>query len=329
MSVNVSTSSSITLIPFDGKDYSLWKIKSESYICSRGWKDVCTTTVISTDDNKEKVSERKIQAYTFLVNSLNNTTLSLFRAYATGDPYVLWTAMVKHYERDTSASKHATRAMMMGQRLGEGEDVSVYVSRLIGYSQQLVSMGETVSDGELLFCLLNGLPHEYASLKRGLQLKDNMTFATAIQHIKDDYEATSVNNASNDHGSYNYSSGHAMYGKLNGNRRDDKPYCTIHKFHGHDTKDCTKNKDRGANLPKHNNNNNNNNKFNASNSKPYCYLHKSFGHATKDCFILTAVCGVCGEVGHIKNMCRKDAKEEDDDGEGVGNAAHNNYEYSA
>ena len=34
------SSNSFTLIPFDGKDFALWKIKAAAYVAGRGWYDV-------------------------------------------------------------------------------------------------------------------------------------------------------------------------------------------------------------------------------------------------------------------------------------------------
>ena len=158
----MSKSSTISPIPFDGKDFSLWKIKADAYMAAKGWTDIVMEGKASKAEEKvEDLTDRKAKAFSFLVTSLNSDTLSLFRAHTPKrDPHALWTAMVQHYERDTAASKHAIRAMMMSQRLGEGEDISVYVSRINSYSERLTAMHVTFGDGELLFYLLNGLPQE-------------------------------------------------------------------------------------------------------------------------------------------------------------------------
>ena len=72
--------------------------------------------------------DRRSKAYAFLVNSLSYNILSLFASSCTGSPHVLWNALVKHYERNTMASKHATRALMMGQRLAM---VRIYLFMLV------------------------------------------------------------------------------------------------------------------------------------------------------------------------------------------------------
>lgn len=330
----MSSSSSISLIPFDGKDFALWKIKAVAYIGGRGWTDAIMDPKYVSKmeaDEKQQHSQNKSKVYAFLVNSLSYNILSLFASSATGEPYVMWDALLKHYERDTMASKHATRALMMGQRLGEGEDISVYVSRITSCAQKLVSMGDIVGDGDKLFCLFNGLSQEYNSLKSVLQLKDHITFADAVQHLKDQYEISSVNNINQDGGSSALYVNHKR-GFKRETGKSNKPYCDIHKFHGHATKDCLKgkNKPSGHSKSNHGNNGNKGNIVNNS-GKPYCNLHKTHGHATKDCFIPSATCHTCGEKGHIKSMCKKGGKGNDDEkGSLAVHTSHSNSnDYSA
>jgi hypothetical protein len=318
-----ASSNYITLIPFDGKDFPVWKIKVCAYIGGRGWSDIVTAdskivspTVTVTDDGTEQkvvLSDSQLQANAFLVNSLSNNILSLFASYATGNPAVLWGALVKHYERDTVASKHATRALMMGQRLGEGEDISVYVSRINSYAQKLRLMGDNVTEGDLLFCLYHGLSTEYDALKSILQLKDGITYAAAVQHLKDHYELTHMNKlvGGTDDSStalfVNHNGGGK--GKFKGKK---KPWCENHKFYGHATKDCRMN--------------NNKEKANAASGgsgKPYCKIHKNNTHSTMECRNIT--CHECGEKGHIKRNCKK-GKQSDDEKSNM--VVNNNYSHS-
>ena len=64
----------------------------------------------------------------------------------------------------------------------------MYISRITSCAQKLVSMSDPVSDGDLLFCLLNGLPDTYDAFKAMMRLKDKVDFPTAVQHLKDEYE---------------------------------------------------------------------------------------------------------------------------------------------
>ena len=184
-------------------------------------------------------------------------------------------------------------------------------------------MGDTVSDGDLLFCLFNGLTSEYGALKSVLQLKDGITFPDAVQHLKDQYELSHINNIGDDGSSSalytNHKAGGSAKKHVSGNNRGDyknQPYCSIHKITGHATKDCYKNKD------------NQKGKSGNSSDKPYCTLHKSHGHATQDCFIHNMTCYKCGSKGHIKSMCKKGQRDNDNDDEHGLEAVHD-LSYSA
>ena len=111
MSVSSSVSTSITTIPFNGKDFPLWKLKVQAYIGGQGWSKVIFDVKPDPADYKK---EEEPKVFAFLVNSLSYSVLSLFASVAAEqDPRKLWQALLKHYERDSTASKHATRAVMM------------------------------------------------------------------------------------------------------------------------------------------------------------------------------------------------------------------------
>src|SRR5437868_6638679 len=113
------SSTSIYILPFNGKDYSLWKIKVLAHINGQGWssvidnpKPITPLPIASStgpalplaEAEQKKWQEIAPKVYAFLVTSLSNDVLSLFANVATGDPHVLWKAMLRHYERDTVAS---------------------------------------------------------------------------------------------------------------------------------------------------------------------------------------------------------------------------------
>ena len=311
MSVSSSVSSSITTIPFNGKDFPLWKIKVQAYIGGQGWTKVISALVKPDPDDK-KDDEPKV--FAFLVNSLSYSVLSLFASVAAEqDPRKLWQALVKHYERDTMASKHATRAVMMSQRLAEGEDVSVYVSRITSCAQKLLSMGDVVSEDDQLFCLLNGLPESYDSFKYMIRLKDQVTFATAVQHLKDQYEMSRLKDTISQDSTALFAGHRQKYGnKLNTKSKGDesRPWCAIHKSKGHSTENCFSNK------------------LNKKHQEKKDDKKGGNKHGNVKCF-------KCGLKGHFASTCTQkkkkpsvDAKGDDDEDEKGSLATHAN-EYSA
>jgi hypothetical protein len=290
----MSEASRISIIPFDGKDFPLWKIKVQAYMAGQGWssaikkeseiKAEIAAAGKDADAYTRRLAESQPKVYALLVNSLSNDILSLFAASATGNPQVMWNALVEHYERNTTANRHATRALLMGQRLGEGEDISVYVSRILSLSQKLHSMGQTISEEDQLFVLFNGLTHEYASYSAMLQLRDKLTFVDAVKSLKDQQELL----------------------KLNPNSNNTANFATnLNKF----------NKQKGRFNNKKNTNTNKTGKTDNDGSGKYCKIHKTKGHTTKECSLANATCHSCGRKGHIKKFCyhNKDRKESEDE----------------
>ena len=108
-----------------------------------------------------EIKNYKAKAYAFIINSLSNDVLTLFMNID-AEADLLYMAIKQHYERDTIASKHALRQLMMSQRLSRNEDINNYVSRINTYSQQLKGMGDVII-WTLLFSLFYGLPQEYSA----------------------------------------------------------------------------------------------------------------------------------------------------------------------
>jgi hypothetical protein len=302
----MSESSRISVIPFDGKDFPLWKIKVQAYMAGQGWsnsikkeseiKAEIAAAGKDADIYTQRLAECKPKVYALLVNSLSNDILSLFAASANGDPHVLWDALVQHYERNTTANRHATRALLMGQRLGEGEDISVYVSRILSLSQRLKSMGQLISEEDQLYVLFSGLTHEYTSYSAMLQLRDKLTFVDAVKCLKDQQELIKINSNSNN---------------------NTANFAATNKF----------NKQKG----KFNNKKNytNTNKTDNDGSGKYCKIHRTKGHTTKECSLANATCHTCGKKGHIKKFCYQNKNRKESEDEKKDTSACQAEEYSA
>jgi len=218
-----------------------------------------------------------------------------------GDCDKLYLAIKQHYERDTIASKHALRQLMMTQKLSGNEDISGYISRINTYSQQLKGMSDVISDQDLLFSLFYGLPQDYSALVSTLRIQADLTYAKAVQHLKDHYEILKLHNNDED------SAGFAGDRKQNqGQNNRSGKYCTFHKSTTHDTKDC-----RMVNENAVANGNSSDkayaNSYSANANQPYCLIHKSNGHWTKDCFKVQ-ICSSCGKQGHSADKCYQNVK---------------------
>ena len=190
MSSSNSTVTTSTTIPvFDGKNFLLWRIKVEAYLDSKDWAKytngptpvnvaapAAADKAAPADVSEGKVDPERCKAYNFIVSCLSYEVLALVAAAAKSkDPFQLWKALLVEYDRDTDASKHALREQMLSQRLADGENVSVYISRIDSCHQRLAAMGDTIGNDDLRFSLFRGLPDEYES------------YITSMRAIKADY----------------------------------------------------------------------------------------------------------------------------------------------
>jgi hypothetical protein len=299
----MSLSSSTTTIPvFDGKNFLLWRIKVEAYLDSKEWAkytigatpvgvaapaaaDKAAPAAVdkAAPAAEVKVDQERCKAYNFIVSCLSYEVLALVAAAAKSkDPVQLWKALLAEYDRDTDASKHALREQMLSQRLADGENVSVYISRIDSCHQRLAAMGDTISKDDLRFSLFRGLPDEYESYVTTMRaIKADYT--TACQHLRDQYELVSLKR------SQESSSGAAAL--LAGHHgRDESLWCDIHKVNGHSTSKCSFNM---MNTQSHQ----------GGNTAPHG--PRIANHAGGRNGKFRSVCWTCGEKGHMQRDCPK------------------------
>lgn len=100
----------------------------------------------------------------------------------------VWAELKKRHESNTRASKAHTRSMLHKCQLAPGEPFDLYRSRILALVQRLRNMGETVSDGEMIYALLEGLPREYEAITQALQVQDELNFDEHAAHIRDHQE---------------------------------------------------------------------------------------------------------------------------------------------
>jgi hypothetical protein len=164
---------------------------------------VPTTTPVTTSSEsntifqvkKEEKSEEEItsdqkKVYSILVLSLQDEQLHLIQNVKKGDAYGVWKKLIDRYERKTMASKSQARNALHKCRL-EGEDVASvdkYFGQIIQLSIQLSDMGESISNGELILVLFNGLPEDCSSLIDTLSQNDKLIFEDACTSIRDRFE---------------------------------------------------------------------------------------------------------------------------------------------
>jgi hypothetical protein len=176
-----------SLVKFNGKNFAIYKTKIRAlhrqydliHVIDRSKDDAPQTmTVTATSSSATNVKAKKTEAmtdedrkkadraYGILIASLDDARTQMVMHIEEGDTAGVWRTLCAHYERTSTASKAHTRSMLHKTRMELNEEFDLYKSRIIELKMRLASMGELVSDGELIYVILEGLPDSYAALKQ-------------------------------------------------------------------------------------------------------------------------------------------------------------------
>ena len=255
----------------------------------------------------QKVLENKAKkAYAIFMMTLSDDVLNLVMHIPRGNAHEVWNTILQEFESKTTASKSHTRAMLHKCKMGNNENFSTYRSRITQIVLSLEAMGETVSNGELMFVLANGLPAAYEPLVQTLQVNDKMNFQEACTHLKEYQEKMLLQKKFNP-GTSNSET--ANYGadltedslieeqeeleeSSNNNNQETAHYISYglqrsglaNQFRGASShRGRFPFKARGSGRGGGRNTSNNNNNYNSNQGSKYCYICKMNNHSTDDC----------------------------------------------
>ena len=152
----------IKCIPFDGKQWLLWKTKWTSWADGLGYTEFLSPPADGVTLTADQVQKQK-KCKSSLVISLDNHVLGNFceEAKIGNDVHVLWKAMVAFYERTNNDFKHNLRRALYNQRLADDEDMSSYTQRIRNLALELQNIGDKPSDTDIVYALLEGLGPMY------------------------------------------------------------------------------------------------------------------------------------------------------------------------
>jgi hypothetical protein len=102
-----------------------------------------------------------------------------------GDALGAWNILLRKYERNTAASRNQLRRELHTLRLGTTESVDEYKARAMHIAARLRATKEVVSDGEVQYCLLEGLPAAYDVVRQALEVQDIVDLETTCIHLRE------------------------------------------------------------------------------------------------------------------------------------------------
>ena len=137
-----------------------------------------------------ELARHSSRAYGVFMQVLSDTQLHMVMPpmVAVNDAAGVWSVLVRHYERKTTASKAHTRSMLHKTKMRGDEEFDVYKARVMQLAAALQNMGEQVSDGELIYVLLEGLPPDYSGVRQALEVQNDITVDQLSDHLRDHQE---------------------------------------------------------------------------------------------------------------------------------------------
>lgn len=128
-------------------------------------------------------------AHRVLLQCLPDETLHLLSTVKSGDAHSVWSIVLKKHERNTVANQHHTRGKLHTIKMERGESFDSYLARIQEIQIRLVEMNSPVSDNELVYLVLNGLPESYNLVVHTLQAKNGVTIEDIAEACRD-YQET-------------------------------------------------------------------------------------------------------------------------------------------
>jgi len=291
-----STQRRIDVVPlFDGKDFTLWKLRAEAVFMANDLLDMIEKDVLqhvmqnderntigggvittssntkgkqeNKHENKEVISERdeirkrSHQAYGMLLQALPSEQLRLIQHIQRGDAHGVWKTLLETYERKSMATKVQLLEQLFSLQKRKEESISSYVAQLTQLERKLGAQGEAISESILIYVMLRGLPNSYITITQLIKMKEKLDMKETIELLKSEEERQSTHGiihmkVNNDNGT--------MVSGMNAqvsNKDISHLTCYTCNQYGHKKYDCPNNK-----------------------SKLKCNLCKKVGHRERNCW---------------------------------------------
>jgi hypothetical protein len=197
--------------PFDGRGFPVWKARIRAklqavrllYVLDEP-QDADTASSSSTGSSAAGDSKKAFarglkkqdqqeadeqRAYAMLILALDDSHVAIVTSETEeGDVRAAWKVLLRMYERETTASKHQLRGELHRIKLNAGESIDAYKARVLHLVSRLRSMKESVSEGEQIYCMLEGLPRGYDTLRQAMEVQEGLTFEQMCSHLRDAQE---------------------------------------------------------------------------------------------------------------------------------------------
>lgn len=142
--------------------------------------------VAEAKKREERQEQDRQRVYNALISALDDGHVAIIvTEVAEGDALGAWKILLRKYERNTAASRNQLRRELHTLRLGDVECVDEYKARALHIAARLRATKEVVGDGEVLFCMLEGLPSAYDMVRQALEVQDIVDLEAACGHLRE------------------------------------------------------------------------------------------------------------------------------------------------
>jgi hypothetical protein len=172
------------------QNYNIWKIKMEAIIKrEKLWNIVETKRTISvflviidgiTSESEERLNSEKQRANSGLILSIADSLIGI--VVGKKDPADSWDVLCKIYDTCDQPQILFLTNKLHNISLREG-GVTIYLMKASNLRNHLSSLGETVSDKQLISIVLNGLPRSYDIVIQGISYMTNPIFEDVMGKI--------------------------------------------------------------------------------------------------------------------------------------------------
>ena len=187
--------------PFDGRNFPVWKARMRAKLQAARLlhvldepQEAATIPGSSSSGSSSKKQQNQQDAdrqrvYAMLILALDDAHVAIVTSEAQeGDAHAAWRVLLRMYERETTASKQQLRGELHRLKLIAGESIDAYKARVLHLVGRLRSMKEQVSEGEQIYCMLEGLPRGYDMLRQAMEVQEGLTFDQMCSHLRDAQE---------------------------------------------------------------------------------------------------------------------------------------------
>jgi hypothetical protein len=185
--------------PFDGRNFPVWKARMRAKLQAARLlhvldepQEAAPTPGGSSSGSSKKQSQHdadRQRVYAMLILALDDSHVAIVTSEAQeGDAGAAWRTLLRMYERETTASRHQLRGELHRIKLGAAESIDAYKARVLHLAGRLRAMKEHVSEGEQMYCMLEGLPRGYDTLRQAMEVQEGLTLDQACSHLRDAQE---------------------------------------------------------------------------------------------------------------------------------------------